>query len=166
MSDLGTLGRHAGTGARAVNDRGQIVGYSQTATSMSHAFLWDAGTMIDLGGGGNTTTGILAAGINERGQVAGTFLWQDGTATTLGTLGGEYSNARAINEWGQIVGDAWTAEPQVHASLWQGGKVIDLGTLGGDRSSAYGINDCSRVVGEARTGSGESHAALWPGNTD
>jgi probable HAF family extracellular repeat protein len=104
MSDPGTLGGRAGAGAAAVNDRGRIVGYSQTAAWRGHAVLWDAGGMTDLGGGGAPTTGIVATGIHERGEVVGTFLSQDGTITRLGTLGGDYSRATAINEEVPVVG--------------------------------------------------------------
>ncbi|HVW09159.1 MAG TPA: PEP-CTERM sorting domain-containing protein [Bryobacteraceae bacterium] len=47
MTDLGTLG---GTVSEAdgVNDSGQVVGFAFTAGGVSHAFLYSAGTMIDL----------------------------------------------------------------------------------------------------------------------
>ena len=43
-------GRPGGTGgAAAINERGQIVGYSSTATDAVHAFMWQSGKMTDLG---------------------------------------------------------------------------------------------------------------------
>jgi probable HAF family extracellular repeat protein len=119
MSDLGTLGGRAGAGAAAVNDRGQIVGYSQTAAWLGHAFLWNAGGMTDLGGGGAPTTGIVATGISERVEVVGTFLWQDGTITRLGRLGGDKrDHSRRADQRGRSGRRrSRNAERLTHASL-------------------------------------------------
>ena len=92
-----------------INERGQIVGASGTGTNI-HAFLWQRGTLTDLGtlGGGNSE----ALAINERGQIVGhstgedgqprAFLWERGGMTDLGTLGG-VTVALDINESGQVV---------------------------------------------------------------
>jgi probable HAF family extracellular repeat protein len=66
--DLGTLGGATAT-AQAINNRGQVTGYSATANGDIHAFLWEKGLMIDLG----TLRGNYsdAYAINDLGQVAG-----------------------------------------------------------------------------------------------
>ena len=46
--DLGTLGGPASQ-AKAINDKNQVVGWSQTADGDGHAFLWEDGLMTDLG---------------------------------------------------------------------------------------------------------------------
>jgi len=78
MKDLGTLG---GTGsvAYAVNDAGQVVGYSQTATGDTHAFLYSGGIMMDLGTFGGRTS--YAFGINKLGQVTGVADFPGNTGT-------------------------------------------------------------------------------------
>jgi probable HAF family extracellular repeat protein len=101
--DLGTLGGNPGR-AWAINEAGQVVGVSGTASGWTHAFLWD-GTMTDLGTMGGHQSDARA--INQAGQVVGSsktassvlhaFLW-DGTMIDLGTLGGLLSRAYAINE--------------------------------------------------------------------
>jgi probable HAF family extracellular repeat protein len=48
MIDLGTLGGST-SHANGINERGQIVGNSETTTGERHPFLWEEGTMIDLG---------------------------------------------------------------------------------------------------------------------
>jgi len=153
--DLGTLG---GTGsyASAINDRGQIVGSSSTASGVFRPFLWQDGVMIDLGTFGGDWS--FAAGINERGQVVGTsqtssgeyhaFLWEKGELTDLGTLGGGFSSATEINERGQVVGCSTGPWGQYnHAFLWESGVMTDLGTPATDYSCAAGINDRGQVAG-------------------
>src|SRR6185369_7866059 len=111
--DLGTLGGSSSY-VSAINDRGQVVGYSETSSGETHAFLWKKGTMTDLGtlGGGASE----AADINKFGQVVGwstlasgerhAFLWEKGRMTDLGTLSGNDSYAVDINDNGQVAGTA------------------------------------------------------------
>ena len=83
-------------------------------------------------------------------------------AVDLGTLpGGDFSAATAINNSGQIVGQASTATGERHAVLWSGGAITDLGTLGGSVSQALGINNAGVVVGFSETAAGPGHAFLW-----
>lgn len=81
--------------------------------------------------------------------------------TDLGTLGGKYSGAYAINDRGRIAGYAYTADGVAHAVLWENGKIRDLGTLGGKSSSASAINERGEIAGWSDTQAGESHAFLW-----
>jgi probable HAF family extracellular repeat protein len=80
MVDLGTLGG-ANSYAYAVNDSGQVVGYSYIPGDAAfHAFSWTAdGGMVDLGtlGGANS----YAYAVNDSGQVVG-----DSSSSTSGNL--------------------------------------------------------------------------------
>jgi probable HAF family extracellular repeat protein len=69
----------------------------------------------------------------------------------LGTFGGTESTADAINNKGQVVGDAtFAGNGPWHAFVsTQGGPLVDLGTLGGGVSSASDINDLGQIVGYA-----------------
>jgi probable HAF family extracellular repeat protein len=81
----------------------------------------------------------------------------------LGTLGGHYSFAEAINDRGQVIGASTTEEREdspLHAFMWENGNMTDLGTLGGDFSTASAINDHGRVVGLS-TGPDGRRAFLW-----
>jgi probable HAF family extracellular repeat protein len=176
LTDLGTLGGEQSR-AYAINKHGQVAGSSDTSAGERHGFLWDNGTMTDLGRlDGNRST---VTALNDEGQVAGyitypssfthAFVWTDGVMTDLGTLpGGFNSQAKAINNRGQVAGgaelltatDPWPRYAS-HAVIWQDGKVTDLGTLGGTDSEAWAINDSGQVAGYSFTPSYEMHAFLW-----
>ena len=64
------------------------------------------------------------------------------TPIDLGTLGGNESNAVAINRGGEVVGRAQTSAGTWHAFLWARKRgMVDLGTLGGSESEASSINE-------------------------
>src|SRR5439155_18612513 len=114
-----------------------------TGYAVSHAFLWQAGVMTDLGTLGGLNS--VAYGINHLGQVVGSaetaagethaFLWdRERGMRDLGVLAGDGSAATGINDAGQVVGNATTGDllpsgdPVFHAVLWDaGGQIHDLG---------------------------------------
>ena len=82
----------------------------------------------------------------------------------LGTLGGNFSSANAVNAVGQVVGQSAIAgDVNTHAFSWTAaGGMIDLGTLGGNFSSASAVNAKGQVIGESSTADdAESHAFSW-----
>jgi probable HAF family extracellular repeat protein len=119
--------------------------------------------MTDLGPG-------LAFAINSAGQVVGegepgrAVIWEKGTITDLGTLGGSASYAYGINPAGQVVGESWTMGDRVaHAFLWEKGVMTDLGAPVGAFSRALAINPAGQVVGESTADGGPPAmtASLW-----
>ena len=69
----------------------------------------------------------------------------------LGSLGGKYGEATAVNSLGQVAGWSKIDEDDDHAFLWDVENGIrDLGTIGGARSYAYDINDKGWIVGQLR----------------
>ena len=83
----------------------------------------------------------------------------------LGTLGGTYGRADAINDAGEVVGTATNQNDALfRAFLWKEDTgMIDLGTVDGDGcSSAYAINSKGQVVGESLACDfSVEHAFLW-----
>jgi probable HAF family extracellular repeat protein len=74
------------------------------------------------------------------------------TVTDLGTLGGTFGLANAVNNRGMVVGFAnLPGDTESHAFLWSKGIKRDLGTLGGPNSSANSLNERGEVVGAAET---------------
>jgi probable HAF family extracellular repeat protein len=118
VTDLGSLGG-GGSDALAINNTGNIVGYSYTASGAQHAFLYANGTMIDLGAltsGGSSH----ANAINNEGEIVGeatvangnedAFLYINGSMIDLNNLlpadsGWVLQDATDINNLGVIVGN-------------------------------------------------------------
>jgi probable HAF family extracellular repeat protein len=82
----------------------------------------------------------------------------------LGTLGGIYSSAAALNESGQVVGYSHLlANSALHPFLWKDGVPrLDLNTLGGTHAMALGINSSGQVVGNSQiTGDTAVRGFVW-----
>ncbi|MCC6619601.1 MAG: DUF11 domain-containing protein [Deltaproteobacteria bacterium] len=79
----------------------------------------------------------------------------------LGTLGGDESQARAVNGVGAVVGQADTASGEPHAFYWtEAGGMVDLTAGQAGASRAFGVNDAGVVVG-VRTSQGTDSVFRW-----
>lgn len=163
--DLGTLGG-SHSQAMAINDHGQVVGYSINAHGLTHAFLWSRGRMTDLGALDGSYYSV-AVDINNRGQVLGytntvdglghAVLWDRGQITDLGAS----CAAEAINDQGDVVGSC-----DNRPVLWSDGQRIDLTQRGlPPFSTARDINKAGELVGGYVTPTNGFHAYRWRDGT-
>ena len=112
-----------------------------------------------------------AVGINDSGVVAGAIgsqaaQWSGGAYTLLSGLGGVAAWSSAINNAGQIAGDAYLPSGVMHATLWTAGVPTDLGALPGTNNSFANAINNSGVVAGVSDGSalgGPTTAVTWTG---
>ncbi len=185
MSALPTVGGNNGQ-ASAINNRGQVAGYAETAVvdsgcppyKITSAVLWDKGQALALPILGGDLDGV-AFGINNQGQAVGysgscvaathAVVWKNNTAFVLQDLGGTKSNiAFVINDRGQVAGKVRSADGSTYvAALWQpDGTLTNLGILPGDFAAfATGINNRGQVVGNTFDSSFNwTHGFIWQNN--
>jgi probable HAF family extracellular repeat protein len=154
---LGTLGGRDSL-AFAINDFGQVTGYSDTAQSQRHAFIYKDGTFTDIGASSGAET--MPASINASGQVVGfassntsnrgAFLHNNGSFLFFEVRG----FASDINNHADVVGGiSGNDDGTGRAFFFSGGVEQDLGTLNGSiYALAKGINNLGQVVGESGIG--------------
>lgn len=195
MTALPTFGGYDGF-ATGINNRGDIVGWAETTFDdptcdspqvlQFEAALWNKDNRIqELQPYGNDPDGAATA-INSAGQAVGIsgqcgtavggataehmLLWQNGTVTTMPTLGGQYWNTPMdINDNGDVTGFSdhsgdSVSSPNFTAFLWtEANGTQDLGTLSGDSvSEGLGINDSDQVVGVSYP---SGHGFIWQNGT-
>jgi probable HAF family extracellular repeat protein len=144
---LGSLGGTY-TRAQGVNDAAVVVGVSSTTDETNMPFVWESGAMRQLpllmGGTTGEATGVNASGVivgrsNDASGQDRAVRWTrnvDGSWSVedLGTLGGTFARASAINDRGQVTGASQIAPPpppqrqSSHAFLLDT-SMSDLGVL-------------------------------------
>ncbi|HVE16557.1 MAG TPA: hypothetical protein VNB29_07460 [Chthoniobacterales bacterium] len=171
ITDLGTLSSSNTTGTQpnAINDLGEVTGYSDIDGNTTHAFLYSKGAMTDLLSlGGNYSVGNA---INNSGVVVGAANYYNGFMTFMGiyafdgymggigTLGGARSFVAGINDAGQMVGSADTNSGATHAFRREkDGTFVDVTAFSGAGTNSYGqaINQGGAIVGQANV-AGDAH---------
>lgn len=182
ITDLGHLGGVQSQGFR-INSAGDIVGYSRVIPfpdGRTRAVVWKAGVIRELPLLPGGTHDAFAYNINDAGVIVGlsptaagqphAVRWvPDGSKPSgyrIEDLGLGYSVARAINRYGEIVGE-YNKGGSWRAFYWhpERGK-IDLPPLRpATDAQALGINDAREVIGSGypRSTSSSMHAIVWIG---
>lgn len=146
MIDLGTLAPNGGangfnnSGARAINDAGNVVGFAtvpaDTCGSSSHAFRTAP------------NASIVYSPFPPYGDDLGTLV-----PPFLTLVNCRSSTAWAVNSAGDAVGDSATTRSGLPRHAFRTAPLVyrtDLGSLGGrGNSAAFAINDLGESVGES-----------------
>lgn len=186
ITDLGGLPGFPGEiMPHAVNNRGQVVGSANYATSYNRAFLWQNGRMTDLGtftfGDGTQYQAAIAYGLNDLGQVVGSaqdvaghlydegFVWQNGSLNVLKGILPSFSVGYGINRYSQAVfyaSNAPLGDIIQQGYIWTSTSVTPLLTYTNSPYQnyviGYGIND-NGVVAASWDHENSWYAAEWIG---
>lgn len=157
-----------------INNRGQIVGHSRRDVfALARAFRWADGnfTFLDIPGVLVVGRGRESLGINDRGQVVGTFqsagvnhgfLLDAGVVTKIDAPDATSTYASGIDNRGQIVGSYFAAAGAGGAYIRDtDGSFTRIDAPHADSMSAVRINDRSEVVGLFSDADVRYHGFLW-----
>lgn len=151
-----------------INNSNHVAG-SMAVGSAGHAYLYRAGSLLDLGLAPGFT-GSRAFALNDSDTVVGElstsgsatagFWWDEATGLhAIPTLGGQSSSATWVNNGGVVVGSSNVVGGASHAFRLENGVMTDIHGLG-INSIAYGVNALGDVVGNFNTGTA-SNGFLW-----
>jgi probable HAF family extracellular repeat protein len=163
---LGTLGGNHGC-ARAVNDFGQIVGWSHTNDDTVQSFLWSEENGIENAGltfnsCGWNHTDSEAYDINDYKFDKRIIVGRSGIIDRPGGIFDPNEYHHFITSFPVAVISDRDDFGGYHTIYYL------LGSLGGTEGCAYGVNNNGKIVGYSTTAEGEDHAFVWslPGGSE
>jgi probable HAF family extracellular repeat protein len=154
LVDLGALPGDYYTVPTGISDDGTVCGISIGPNCRRRAVVWSGGKLRSLF---PENVIALATGISPSGDVVGVrvrgsawraFLYSRGEDKDLGTLGGRFSIAEAVNADRTVVGLSINGDRMLNAFIWSGGKMRrPEGLDSDDFSLASGVNGAGTTVG-------------------
>ena len=164
-----------GTGtAFGINDSGRVIGTRRDVTGIPHATRWDGDVQTSLGAFGPGTDSQAYA-VNQQGVGVAVvvapaksyaYVWKDNLQIPLKSLGFDNTQAKAINNLGQIVGwsDPAFGPRATRAVSWNSEEPDEVTIIGDIGTRAYGNNDKGEVVGSLSTDGATDVPMLWDGS--
>jgi probable HAF family extracellular repeat protein len=154
-----------------INNRGQIVGGYVSADQGLHGFLFYNGqfTTIDQGPETGSSASTFAQGINDRGEITGTFFDPDTLRGFVGrnslfidfdVPGQGNTIPSAINSQGSIVGGYDDINLVQHGFVTIGDSFLSVDFPGSNDTFALGINARGQIVGSYADSGGNFHSFL------
>ncbi|MHC9543157.1 MAG: hypothetical protein AB9903_26910 [Vulcanimicrobiota bacterium] len=175
MVELPTPGGTYGLAFDA-NSNGYITGQAKNASGLMRAVLWQGQAQPqDLGvlkgdseayGYALNDTQAVVGFSRSAAQKDTAFIWDAAQGMhSLGTLGGQNSQAYFINESSIVVGYAQNHAGLDRAFVWQKDLgMSELSGFEGEKTYALKINDNDTIVGFAQDSTGNNRALLWMGS--
>jgi len=175
MMELPSPGGNYGLAFDA-NSNGFIAGQAKNGQGMMRAVLWQGQAQPhDLGvltgdseayGYALNDTQVVVGFSRSSSQKDTAFIWDAAQGMrSLGTLGGQNSQAYFINESSIVVGYAQNHAGMDRAFVWQKNLgMSELGGFEGQKTYALKINDNGTIVGFAQDSEGKNRALLWDGS--
>ena len=164
------------TGASALNEAGEVVGFTgfnpdprQPWPSVQAGFIWRQGQTKPLKTLGGKTA--FPTDINDAGDIVGwsagadgkshACLWKGGEPQELGPVSGGMGRPLAVNSRGLIAGFATGEGARTRACQWLNGVATELPMPGGETSQALDVDEQGEIVGCVYTNRGRSLAVVW-----
>ena len=195
LVEVGTFGGPNSFCASHIRNDGAVVGAANTSTPdphapicfdsscfVQHAWIWRDGELKDLGalpGGSSSYTNAInlqevIVGHSENGEIDPDTgipkfipaIWINDQIQEIGTLGGSFGTAFAVNDQNFAAGIAQNAivdtsgfaqafgfpgATEIHAFGWTDGVIFDLGSLGGPGAVAGAMSNTGYVAGMSPT---------------
>ncbi len=157
----------------AINDAGRMVGSYRDAEGKFHGFIREGAVTTSFDAALPNALQTFLYGVNAAGDLVGGFrdaagkiqgfAYINGSYQILDYGDGAFTQAHAINDFGQIVG-CYHVNGQFHAFLLDNGVFSDLTGPGANYTVAGDINNYGEIAGDySETIGNRRHAFLFTG---